>query len=485
MEIKTPDWVKQAVFYQIFPDRFARGANTPHPVGLKLKPWGSPPEEQGYQGGDLYGIVEKLDYLQDLGVTALYLNPIFMSASNHRYHTYDYMKVDPLLGGDAALRALLDAAHARGMKVVLDGVFNHTGRGFWAFHHILENGSNSPYIDWFMVTGWPLRPYEHDEDKPHNYVAWWGLPALPKLNTNTPAVRDYIFEVAKYWLEFGIDGWRLDVPSEIDDDDFWREFRRVVKGVNPEAYIVGEIWTPAQRWLQGDQFDAVMNYLFTNAAVCYFAAETYPRTYRREHFGWQPLDGLGFGRAVDAMYGLYDWEINFAQWNMLDSHDTARVLWMMGEDKSAVKLAVLAQMTMPGAPMIYYGAEIGMTGADDPYCRAAFPWGDEGQWDMDLRAHYQRAIALRQAYPVLRTGSFESVYAKNGVYGFRRVLNGAEAVVLFNNAARDEPVSVWLGAGAQASYTDVWGGVGTVAPVGGLLNVTVPGRGVVVMVNGK
>ena len=182
MAIHTPDWVKHAVFYQIFPDRFARSSRLKHPAGVHFKPGGSPPEEQGFQGGDLLGIVDRLDYLRDLGITALYLTPIFAAAANHRYHTYDYYEVDPLLGGNEALRELLDQAHARDMHVVLDGVFNHASRGFWAFHHILENGANSPYLDWFITQGWPLRPYNSDAEHPPNYACWWGLPALPKFN---------------------------------------------------------------------------------------------------------------------------------------------------------------------------------------------------------------------------------------------------------------------------------------------------------------
>src|SRR4051812_22144268 len=164
MVIETPEWVKHAVFYQIFPDRFARSPRVKHPRGVTFEPWGTPPEEQGYQGGDLLGVADHLDYLKQLGATAIYLNPIFASASNHRYHTFDYFQVDPLLGGNAALRTLLDEAHAMDMRVVLDGVFNHASRGFWQFHHILENGADSPYIDWFTVHGWPLRPYRESEE---------------------------------------------------------------------------------------------------------------------------------------------------------------------------------------------------------------------------------------------------------------------------------------------------------------------------------
>ena len=271
VDLHTPEWVKHAVFYQVFPDRFARSGRVPlQPSGLE--PWGTPPTVHGYKGGDLYGVADRLDHLEDLGVTALYLNPIFASGSNHRYHTHDYFTVDPMLGGDAALRHLLDTAHARGMKVVLDGVFNHASRGFLPFHDLMENGEASPYRDWFHVHGFPLGAYGEGGVAPQ-YECWWNIPALPKLNTDTPQVRAYLLSVAEHWLRFGIDGWRLDVPNEIDDDAFWREFRRRCRAVNPEAYLVGEIWDDAGRWLQGDQFDAVMNYPITKAILGFAARE--------------------------------------------------------------------------------------------------------------------------------------------------------------------------------------------------------------------
>ena len=228
------------------------------PKPSNLQPWGAPPTAHGYQGGDLLGVVEHLDYLADLGINAIYFNPIFRSASNHRYHTHDYYQVDPMLGGNAALRELLDAAHARGIRVVLDGVFNHASRGFFQFHDILENGPESAYLDWFTVEEWPLRPYGGRQGRT---IGAGG--ATGRCRSSTPTRRpcgEFLWDVARYWIEFGIDGWRLDVPQEIDDDEFWREFRRVVKAANPDAYIVGEIWGDAERWLQGDQFDAVMNY---------------------------------------------------------------------------------------------------------------------------------------------------------------------------------------------------------------------------------
>lgn len=456
MSINTPAWVKHAVFYQIFPDRFARSERIEHPPGTTFKPWGTDPAENGFQGGDLLGVVDKLDYLQELGITALYLNPIFASAAYHRYHTFDYRQVDPLLGGDAALRELLDEAHARDMRVVLDGVFNHASRGFWPFHHILENGSDSPYLDWFIIYDWPLRPYSSDEKHPPNYAAWWDLPMLPKLNTDNPAVRDYIFETARYWLEFGIDGWRLDVPAEIDDDAFWQEFRQVVKTANPEAYICGEVWHEAQRWLQGDQFDAVMNYLFLNAALSFFGAETLNPDYKPHNLVLEPLDAPGFAEQIDEMHGLYDWAINQVQLNLIDSHDTARALWIVGEDQSALRLSALFQMTMPGAPCLYYGDEIGLSAAGDPHCRQTFPWQAGDQQDAELREFYRQAIALRHRHPALRTGDFWPLHAEAGVYAFRRRLEEEQIIVIFNAATESRRPMIQLPEIEEATFQQIW-----------------------------
>ena len=263
--VVTPEWVKDAVFYQIFPDTFARSQRVAKPSNLE--PWDALPSRHGYKGGDLLGVVEHLDHLVDLGISALYFCPIFQSASNHRYHTHDYYRVDPMLGGDLALRELLDQAHRRRLRVVLDGVFNHASRGFFQFNDLLENGLQSAYVDWFIINdrSKPLNPYDVQalaagkETWETNYQCWWDLPALPEFDTSRAEVREFLWGVATYWIEFGIDGWRLDVPAEIDDPPFWREFRRRVKAVNPDAYLVGEIWEPAPEWLAGDRFDSVMN----------------------------------------------------------------------------------------------------------------------------------------------------------------------------------------------------------------------------------
>lgn len=484
MAVHTPDWVKNATFYQIFPDRFARSPRAPQLPGVTFKEWGTPPEEQGFQGGDLYGVIDKLDHLQALGVNAIYLCPIFASASNHRYHTFDYMQVDPLLGGNQGLRELLDAAHARNMYVVLDGVFNHASRGFWAFHHILECGGNSPYLDWFTVRDWPLRPYDHDAKRPANYDAWWDIPALPKFNIKNEGVRRYLLDVARYWIDFGIDGWRLDVPEEIDDVAFWRAFRKTVKEGNPEAYIVGEIWHEAKDWLKGDRFDAVMNYVFSRLALGFFGGKTLNTEYKPGGYTLVELDGRDMAAGIHHMFSLYSWEVAQSQLNLLDSHDTARTLWTVGGDESALRLCTLFQMTMPGAPCIYYGDEIGMTGATDPFSRAAFPWEDKGAWNLPLLEFFQRAGALRRQHPVLRTGDFTAVHADRNVFAFQRRLEKQAAIVVFNRGKKDAVVDIAVGDQQDGrEFHDVWNG-GTTQVVGKTLKaVCVPPRSAAVFMN--
>jgi cyclomaltodextrinase / maltogenic alpha-amylase / neopullulanase len=443
MEIQTPDWVKDAVFYQIFPDRFAR-SKTPFLLnGYSLpaknfQTWGAPPTPHSFQGGDLLGAAEKLDYLAELGVNAIYLNPIFASASNHRYHTFDYYLVDPLLGGNAAFAYFLEEAHKRGIRVILDGVFNHASRGFFQFNHLLECGAESPYVDWFHVKKWPLHAYD---EKKANYEGWWGHKALPKFNTDTLAVREFLWDVAVYWLEQGIDGWRLDVPNEIDDDAFWQEFRRRCRAVNPEAYIVGELWEEASRWLQGDQFDAQMNYNFTRLAYGFILGKEMDQSEtRKTGYGRMPaLSAAKFATALTELFNeTYAWEITLAQMNMLGSHDTPRVMTVARGDKTAVRLILLCQMTVPGAPNIYYGDEIGMFGGGDPDCRRAFPWQDKGQWDDDLLADVKQYIALRREKAALRRGDFQVLWAERGLVVYQRRYEGKTAVIALNSSVRNQ-----------------------------------------------
>ncbi|MBX7212817.1 MAG: glycoside hydrolase family 13 protein [Thermoflexales bacterium] len=429
MNITTPAWVPHAVFYQIFPDRFASSAALTKPSHLEA--WDHAPTTRGFKGGDLLGVVEKLDYLQDLGATAIYFTPIFQSTANHRYHTHDYYRIDPILGGNEAFKVLLDAAHARGMKVVIDGVFNHASRGFYYFNHALENGRESPFLDWFHFNHFPLHAYE--EKKPLGYEAWWGIPDLPKFNTNTPAVREYIFRVAEYWIEQGADGWRLDVPAEINDDSFWSTFRARVKAVNPEAYIVGEIWHEAQRWLRGDQFDGVMNYQFTKACLGFFVGRNLDEKLAADvgYAPVRPVDAAGFAGMLLRNLGLYDWSINLAQLNVLDSHDTARFLSIARGDVNALKLATLCQMCYPGAPSIYYGDEVGMLGAKDPDNRRGFPW-ETARWDNSLRDYVKRAIALRARFRALRDGEFGILHAAGDVVAILRKRGEEKIIAVFN-----------------------------------------------------
>jgi cyclomaltodextrinase len=456
LEPQTPDWVRDAIFYQIFPDRFARSMSVSKP--RHLDSWGAPPTHQGYQGGDLAGVVEHFDYLEALGVTAIYFTPIFQSASNHRYHTHDYEKVDPMLGGTPALRHLVDLAHARGIRVVLDGVFNHASRGFFPFHDIMENGPNSAYLDWFTVKEFPL--YAYDADRPPNYQAWWGLPALPKFNTDCLEVREFLWGIGRKWIEFGIDGWRLDVPNEIDDDAFWREFRNRVHAVNPEAYIVGEVWTDSERWLKGDMWHAVMNYQFTRACIAFFIGENVNEADLRKTslFPVGPATAESFRQNIERLLGLYHPNVSAVMLNLLGSHDMARFVSLAEGDVSALRLATLFQMTYPGAPSIYYGDEIGMAGGHDPANRAAFPWHQTDSWNMELLHEFQRLVALRRQRPSLRRGTFQFLWAATDVVAFARQL-ALETTIIVLNASRqtrrlDLPVDRLLPEGAV--LTECW-----------------------------
>jgi len=458
MTIDTPAWVRDAIFYQIFPDRFARSGRVE--TNANLESWHSPPTAYGFKGGDLHGVTERLEYLQDLGVTAIYFCPIFSSAANHRYHTYDYLNVDPLLGGNDALRELLDAAHARNMRVVLDGVFNHASRGFWQFHHVLENGGASPYRDWFhfdpeRLNGHrPFQPYPVESAEAAleagtgsyeaiGYGAWWNLPALPKFNTDCPAVREFLLNVATHWIDFGIDGWRLDVPNEIEDDEFWREFRRRVRAINPEAYIVGEVWGEAKRWLQGDMWDAVMNYQITAASIGFFGGDhlDVQETRRPSSFSHvKSFSAAEFVDEINKVCSMYAPEVSASQLNLLDSHDMPRFLTCCSGVKQALMMAWLFVCTLPGAPCVYYGDEIGLDGRHDPDCRKAFPW-DSSDWDHELLDWYRRCIELRKQQPAFRHQPASLVVAAPGTVV---VSHSAEdsAVAVFNSSSATVSVSL-------------------------------------------
>ncbi|MDX1616532.1 MAG: glycoside hydrolase family 13 protein [Candidatus Promineifilaceae bacterium] len=434
----TPAWVQDAIFYQIFPDRFAKSERLTKPANLQA--WDDPPTQQGYHGGDLLGIVEKLDYLEELGVNALYLNPIFRSASNHRYHTHDYYQVDPLLGGNAALAELVEALHQRGMRLVLDGVFNHASRGFFQFNDILENGPHSAWLDWFVIQDWPLSPY--DGDRPANYISWWGNRALPKFNTDNEQVREFIYDVATYWLrEYDIDGWRLDVPAEIDTPGFWETFRQHVKEAKADAYLVGEIWNQAPDWLSGARFDGLMNYPFAAAVTAFVAGDRVSPTLvkGRSYDPYPPADAEAFAQRIDELLEGYAWPVTLSQLNLLDSHDTPRLLSLARGDAAGLSLATLLQMTFPGAPCIYYGDEIALRGTtaydephDDADARWPFPWHERSRWNEELLKDVRQLVAMRHQEPVLRSGAFSPLRAKDHCYAFARHESNTALITIVN-----------------------------------------------------
>lgn len=455
MSPDVPAWARDAVFYQIFPDRFAASHRVERPGSMQA--WDAPPTVHGFKGGDLLGVVERLHELDDLGINALYLNPIFSAASNHRYNAYDFLAVDPLLGGNAALRELLDAAHGRGMRVILDGVFNHAGRGFWPFQHVLESGGNSPYRDWFYLDddvldlrrGILAQDELDPAEGPRGYRSWWNVPSLPKLRIEDPAVREYVLGVAEHWTRFGIDGWRLDVPTEIADPTFWPEFRARVRAVNPQAYLVGEIWHEAPDWLTGERFDALMNYPLTLAILGFVGGPHLDRAIiaRQSNYrdGLVALDGRGFGERLLRNLTLNHPDSTAVQFNLLGSHDTPRAMSVLGQDARRLKLAMLLQLTLPGAPSIYYGDEIAMTGGPDPDCRGAYPadLGATGETALAVRSFVRDAIAARHSDPALRGGVVLFLDAADRAVALERFVDGRRALVIVN--AGEASVTLSLG----------------------------------------
>ncbi|MEN3010424.1 MAG: glycoside hydrolase family 13 protein [Candidatus Bipolaricaulaceae bacterium] len=405
MEVKgvqPPAWVRDAVFYQIFPDRFRNGDPSNDPPGVR--PWGELPTPTSFFGGDLWGILEKLDYLVDLGVTALYLTPIFKASTNHRYDGEDYFQVDPALGGNAALRALVAALHRRGLRLILDGVFNHCGQGHPFFRDAQKNPS-SPYRDWFV---W-------EEEEP-GYACWAGCPSLPEWNHDHPDVQAYLLSVVRFWLEeYAIDGWRLDTVEYLPPD-FVRAVYRTVKEVNPQAYVLGEVMGLGTPWFRHRALDGVMHYKLWEALVHFFAREEW--------------DAPRFVRHLWHLWRSYPRWANFSSYTLLGSHDKPRFLTLSGGDGRRVLLAAAFLLAYPGAPAFYYGDEVGLEGGEDPDCRRCFPW--ERAEGHPLREALRALIALRKARPALRQGSLSFLYAQGRALALKRALPGEEVLFLAN-----------------------------------------------------
>jgi len=421
----VPDWIHEAIFYQIFPDRFYNGDQANDPPNVQ--PWGSPPTSWGFQGGDLVGIHQKFDYLLDLGINAIYLNPIFQATSNHRYNTTDYYQIDPKLGTLDDFHALIEHAHRSNVRIILDGVFNHCGRGFFAFNDIMENQEHSPYRQWYHIKHFPINAYSSGEAS--DYLGWWGMKSLPKFNTNNKKVRNYLLEVARYWIDQGADGWRLDVPNEINDDSFWAEFRQAVKSANSDAYLVGEIWSADARWVGDEHFDGLMNYPVLDALTGLLVSDN--------------VDVTRFAEKVEGLLASYPQENAYAMYTPLDSHDTERILTKLGNDQDKVKLAYLFQFAYPGAPAIYYGDEIGLAGGKDPACRGAFPW-EESQWNGGLRDYLKSLIQLRKTHQALRRGDFRRMdnNTNPACYAFRRKSAEDQVLVILNASGDQQSTSI-------------------------------------------
>ncbi|WP_028590445.1 alpha-glycosidase [Paenibacillus massiliensis] len=424
--LRPPAWVKDAVFYQIFPERFANGDPSLNPPGTEA--WGGQPRFDNFFGGDLQGVLNHLDYLESLGITAIYFTPVFQATTNHKYDTEDYMKVDAHFGDAALLKTLVNACHARGIRVLLDAVFNHSGRTFAPFVDLLEKGEASSYRDWFHVHSFPLTV----NDGTPTYDTFALEPMMPKLNTEHPEVRSYLLQVAEYWTkEIGIDGWRLDVADEVDHA-FWRAFRTTVKSINPEAYILGEMWNDSVEWLQGDQFDATMNYPFTRSVIDFFVDNK--------------TDAEQFAFSIGNQLARYPRQAAEVAFNLLDSHDTPRLLTLCKGDTRLMKLAALFQFTYLGTPCIYYGDEIGMDGGADPDCRKCMQWDEELQ-DRELFAFYQELIQMRNEHPALRAeGSFRFLEAKagSGLIVYERRSHQEHLLILLNRENHPQAVRVAL-----------------------------------------
>ncbi len=408
----VPEWAKDAIYYQIFPERFSNGDSTNDPPNVEM--WDGEPKINNYFGGDLKGIIDHLDYIRDLGFNAIYLNPIFESNTNHKYHTIDYFKIDPHFGDDDIFKQLIDESHKRNIRVVIDAVFNHTGTEFFAFKDIVKNEKNSNYLKWYDVHSFPVNL---PPSKP-NYEAWWGIGELPKLMADNPDVRKYLFDATRHWMKLGLDGWRLDVPNEMSHD-FWIQWRKLVKQENPDALIIGEIWDDASAWLKGDEFDAVMNYRFRGACVGFIALEN--------------RNAFQFDSILAATRNDYPAEVADALQNLIGSHDTERFLTLCSNDISKMKLAMLIQMTYTGAPMVYYGDEIGITGLKDPDCRKTMVW-DSTKWNTDIKNWLRKLVKIRNDYKVFKRGSVKSLIsdAENKLFGFEREYENSKAVVILN-----------------------------------------------------
>lgn len=387
----TPTWVNDTVWYQIFPERFCNGDESINPENTL--PW----REEGkvknseFFGGDIPGITKKLDYLQELGITGIYLTPINESPSSHKYDTTDYLKIDPHFGTEQDFKELVDRAHEKGIRIMVDCVFNHSGQKFAPWQDVVEKGPESEYYDWFIINEWPFN-HKGGAAKKKQYYSFAFFDDMPKLNTNNEVVRRYFIDVCRKWVEdYGIDGLRFDVANEVSHT-FLKELHSEMKTINKDIYLLGEIWHNAMGWLRGDEFDAVMNYPLGQSIKDFWIDKS--------------LTGEDFEYTVNRCYTGYMQQTNDVLFNLLDSHDTKRLRSEVHSlDEFYQQLAVL--FAMPGSPCIYYGTEIAMEGGHDPDCRRCMPWNkiEAGEFDERMEV-IKQLIALRKNEKLLQSRNF-------------------------------------------------------------------------------
>lgn len=431
MEITRPEWVKHAIFYQIFPERFDNGDPSNDPPGAV--PWNSKPTRENFFGGDLKGILDKLNYLQDLGVNALYLNPIFLADTNHKYDTADYYQIDPAFGDLELFRELVEESHKRHIRVVLDAVFNHCGYQFQPFADLRVNGPESAYKDWFLVRQFPI------QTSPPSYQTCGGTWYLPKLNVGNPAVDKFLLDVGCYWIkECDIDGWRLDVPWKVPLT-FWRKFRKAVKDIKPDVYIVGEAWRWPDEWLDGTTCDGVMNYTLRDHVLDYCV--------------YDHMDAEDFHYELERLLGIEKSSAYF-QLNLLGGHDTPRIRTLCKQHINRQKLALIFLFTFPGSPMIYYGDEIGMEGENDPDCRRAMIW-DREKWNRELSALYRQLIRIRREQEALQIGRYSKLMTFNGVYSYLRYSGKEQVIVILNPREEQSDLVIPIEDSIQSDWEDL------------------------------
>ncbi len=461
-----PDWVYGSVMYQVFPERFANGRSEINPENTVE--WGSVPTRLDFQGGDLYGVIDKLDHIESLGVNILYLNPIFLSGSTHKYDSWDHFKVDPTLGGDDGLRDLISNCHDRNIKVILDCSLNHVHPRHFAFQDIVKNRENSEYKNWFTIFDYPVRlihrphlyantykvgwdgneeeykrylektfdetkvPVEvRDDDGPivePSYKAWWGVPDMPKVNFESKEARQWALDVTKHWIEnFDIDGWRMDVAKELDFS-FWKEFRDIAHKANKDTLLISEIFGDTSQWLQGDRFDGTMNYSFREAMTDYFATKR--------------INNKEFADSLANLYSMYSFEALSSCQNLLSSHDVKRFLNRCGNEEDGILGAIFLQATFPGIAGIYYGDEIGLGGADDPFNREPFPWHSEESWNSTILDYTKKLMNIKKSSSIFKYGRFELLDDNEQFVAFRRILKDESMLCIINRSKSNDDFNI-------------------------------------------